>query len=245
MKRNLYTTKNNESFKISRSKIELFVQCPHCFYLDRRLGIVRPQCPGYTLNSAVDALLKRECDGYRKRQQPHPIAVEFGCDAVPYQTDPHELINTWRNNFKGIIFHHAPTNFHVYGAVDDIWVNPKGELIVIDYKATSKAGAITLDQDYHNAYRRQLDVYGWLFHMNGYPVHDKAYFIYANGIKDGDVFEDCLPFKTVMIEHTLEMRWIQETLLQIHACLNHDSPPEKSSNCDYCSYRYGVLLSLV
>ena len=45
-------------FALSRSKVELFVDCPRCFYLDRRSGIARPPGFPFNLNSAVDALLK-------------------------------------------------------------------------------------------------------------------------------------------------------------------------------------------
>lgn len=60
--RNLYQPGASEPYKLSRSKIELFLNCPCCFYLDRRLGIGQP--PGYpfTLNAAVDKLLKKEFD---------------------------------------------------------------------------------------------------------------------------------------------------------------------------------------
>ena len=53
-RRKLYNPKDSEPFAVSRSKIDLFVECPRCFYLDRRLGIGRPSGPPFLLNSAVD-----------------------------------------------------------------------------------------------------------------------------------------------------------------------------------------------
>lgn len=52
----LYNKGSAEPFKLSRSKIDLFIECPRCFYIDRVLGTGRP--PGYpfALNSAVDHL---------------------------------------------------------------------------------------------------------------------------------------------------------------------------------------------
>ena len=60
-------------FKLSRSKVDLFVECPKCFYLDRKLGVGRP--PGYpfSLNSAVDTLLKKEFDIHRAKREAHPL----------------------------------------------------------------------------------------------------------------------------------------------------------------------------
>lgn len=49
------------------------MDCPRCFYLDRRLGIARPPGFPFNLNSAVDALLKREFDRYRAQGVAHPM----------------------------------------------------------------------------------------------------------------------------------------------------------------------------
>ena len=53
--RNLYDPHTSNPFQLSRSKIDLFLNCPHCFYLDRRVGIARPPGFPFALNSAVDA----------------------------------------------------------------------------------------------------------------------------------------------------------------------------------------------
>lgn len=74
----LFNPKSETPFKLSRSKIDLFVECPQCFYLDRRLGVGRPPGFPFTLNSAVDTLLKREFDLLRKDGLPHPLFEEFG-----------------------------------------------------------------------------------------------------------------------------------------------------------------------
>jgi hypothetical protein len=59
-KSNLYDKNSTQTFRLSRSKIDMFINCPRCFYLDRKLGVAQP--PGYpfSLNSAVDKLLKKE-----------------------------------------------------------------------------------------------------------------------------------------------------------------------------------------
>ena len=59
----------------------------------------RPFPLPFTLNSAVDNLCKNEFDHYRAKQEPHPLFIEHGIDAVPYQ---HEKIDEWRTNFTGI-----------------------------------------------------------------------------------------------------------------------------------------------
>ncbi|MEK7079746.1 MAG: PD-(D/E)XK nuclease family protein, partial [Patescibacteria group bacterium] len=166
-------------WRLSRSKIELFNECPRCFYLDNKLGTARPRGPAFTLNIAVDALLKKEFDVHRANGSAHPLMDAYKIDAVPFA---HKNMNTWRENFEGVEFFHAPTGFTISGAVDDIWVNKAGELMVVDYKATSKAGTIkTLsDSSWEGSYKRQMGVYQWLLRNNGFTVSPMGYFVYAN-----------------------------------------------------------------
>src|SRR3990167_10523241 len=164
--KNLYSPGASEPFKLSRSKIDLFLECPRCFYYDRKLGIGRP--PGYpfALNSAVDHLLKLEFDIHRAKGTKHPLIDKYGVDAMPVA---HEDLDKWRHNFTGIQFLHKSTNFLITGAIDDLWQNSKGEYIVVDYKATAKFGDIKeLDKDWHDGYKRQMEVYQWLFRQNGF-----------------------------------------------------------------------------
>jgi hypothetical protein len=85
--RNIYDPQDGKSFKISRSKIDLFIECPRCFYLDRRLGVGRPPGFPFSLNSAVDALLKQEFDAYRAKGEAHPLQKTYGIDAIPIPHD--------------------------------------------------------------------------------------------------------------------------------------------------------------
>mgnify|MGYP001330069471 CR=1 FL=1 len=133
--KNLYDPDSPEPFKVSRTKIELFIDCPRCFYLDRRCGVRRPPGFSFNLNSAVDKLLKKEFDQYREKNEPHPLIIQNDIDAVPHQI---ETLNTWRSNRTGVQYHHVPTNLFLFGAIDDLWINSANEMIIVDYKATSK-----------------------------------------------------------------------------------------------------------
>ena len=55
-----YIPEKKDLYKLSRSKVDFFLNCPRCFYMDRRLGIVQPPGFPFNLNSAVDNLLKNE-----------------------------------------------------------------------------------------------------------------------------------------------------------------------------------------
>ena len=79
-----YEPASEKPFKLSRTGLDMFLECPQCFYMRWRLGIKRVDGPGFALNSAVDALLKKEFDAYREKKKPHPIMKKNKVDAIPF-----------------------------------------------------------------------------------------------------------------------------------------------------------------
>lgn len=237
-KRGIYDPSSGQSFKLSRSKIELYCNCPFCFYLDRRLSISPPPGFPFNLNNAVDTLLKKEFDSYREKKEPHPLMSYHGIDAIPFQ---HENLDEWRQNFKGITYLHPPTQFLVTGAVDEIWINRNKELMVVDFKATSKATEINLDAEWQDGYKRQMEVYQWLLRMNGFKVSNTGYFLYCNGKKDRDTFDSRLEFDISVLPYVGDDSWIDQKLHEIFMCLNSDQTPDSSAACDLCKYRKSAL----
>jgi hypothetical protein len=230
----LFDPKSDAPFALSRSKVELFRECPRCFYLDRRLGIGRPAGFPFNLNSAVDALLKKEFDGYRAKGEPHPLMTQAGLNAVPHR---HPELETWRSNFKGVRTLHERTNLELFGAIDDLWRDlDSGELIVADYKATSKAGEVTLDAEWQDGYRRQMEFYQWLLRQRGEKVARRGWFVYCNGRRDRPAFDQKLEFTIRMLPHEGDDGWVEGTLGAIRETLTAAGPPEPDAECEYCHY---------
>lgn len=233
-----YKAGQSEAFKVSRSKIELFTQCPRCFWLDARLKIKRPSSPPFRINSAIDELFKKEFDVHRANGTPHPIMSDNQIKAVPYS---HADLDKWRHNFTGVQYLEPKSNLLVTGAVDDIWVDDEGNLIVVDYKATAKASEVNIDSDWQMSYKRQMEVYQWLLRANGFKVNDTGYFVYTNARLDLDGFDDHLEFHTKLIAYTGDDSWVEPTLLKMKACLENDAMPPvgqaaMGGDCDFCSY---------
>jgi len=232
--RNLYDPESKEPFRLSRSKIDLFIKCPRCFYLDRRLGIAQP--PGYpfSLNSAVDKLLKKEFDIHRAEKTAHPLMKAYKINAVPLA---HEKMDEWRDSLRrGITYHFPKTNLLITGGVDDVWATPKGELIIVDYKATSKEAEVTLDADWQDGYKRQMEIYQWLFRKNGFKVSRTGYFVYCNGITDKKAFDGKLEFDIKLIPYKGDDSWVEGTIKEMHKCLKSGKIPKAGEECDYCGY---------
>lgn len=232
--RNLYNPESTEPFKLSRSKVSNFLACPRCFYLDRRLGIGTPSIPGYTLNSAVDALLKKEFDILRKQGRAHDLMKAYHVDAVPYD---HPDIDTWRNNFTGMQYLDKKTNLIIFGAVDDVWIDNKGKLIIVDYKSTSSEKEVSLEDEWKQWYKIQMEIYQWLFQKNGFKVSDTGYFVYANAGKNRPSFDGVLEFKLTLLPYKGDTSWVNGVISDIKKCLDSDTIPDADPDCEYCTYR--------
>jgi hypothetical protein len=244
----LFDPNSSEAFPLSRSKIDLFLKCPRCFYLDRKIGISQPSGPQFSLNMAVDVLLKKEFDIHRKNKTLHPFQIKNGIDAIPFD---HSDIEVWRNNKQGIRYLHEKTNFEIFGSIDDVWMLPNGELIIVDYKAKAtkddsstflepkikKNGEMDTKEMYKIGYKKQIEIYQWLFRKNGFKVSNTSYFIFANAKKDKEAFKDRLDFAKVLIPYEGNDDWVEAAVLGIHECLSKDVLPEADPCCDYCNYR--------
>ncbi len=223
-------------WRLSRSKIDFYLECPRCFYLDNKLGTKRPGFPSFNLNIAVDELFKKEFDIHRAAATPHPIMTKYRVDAVPFK---HEKMDTWRDPFVGVEYTDPETGLVISGGVDDIWMTKQGTLIIADYKSTSKDGTITelSDSPWDQQYKRQLGIYRWLLEKNGFKVEETGYLVYANASKDLDAFDNKLIFETTLVPVVTDIKWIEPTLKKIKACLDAEHLPPVGDNCEFCPYR--------
>lgn len=229
-----------EPYKISRSKLDLFTECPRCAYLEMKFGVKRPSGPAFTLNNAVDELLKREFDTHRTNGTTHPFVKKYGLDAVPLRDN---RMDEWRDALRrGISYHHEPTNILLRGGVDDVWVTPQGEFIIVDYKATAKKTGPSTEDDLYDSYKRQMEIYQWLFRQNGFAVYPTGYFVYVNGKSDAKAFDGKLEFDVVLIPYAGSDAWVEPALHRLKEMLLTEEIPAIGTAfgggpCDFCTYR--------
>jgi hypothetical protein len=139
--RGVYDPGNPEPFELSRSKLEMYIRCPGCFWLEKAQGVKFPSTPPFNINSNTDRLLKRDFDRYRGHG-PHPFMVHHGLENLrPFE---HPNLERWMSSlhfgsgddYFSVL--HEPTNIRFGGGIDDIWEHTgTGELHVVDYKSTS------------------------------------------------------------------------------------------------------------
>ena len=235
-KNNTYKYESGKTFKLSRSGIDSFIKCQRCFYLNRVGNIKDIGMPGFSLNSAHDELMKKELDTYREKAEAHPYMESLNKNLIPFQ---HEKMEEWRNNFKGIAYHHKKTDLIITGAIDDVWIDTDtNELVIVEYKSTSTQSEIDLNDGtpWKEQYKRQIDIYQWLFRMNGFEVSDDSVFLYSNGIKTVEKFNDVMKFKTYVLEYKGSTDWVEPKIIEIKKVLDQTSIPSLNEECETCSY---------
>ena len=241
-KSSFYDKNSKSPFKVSRSKFSNFLSCKRCFYLDRVVGLKEPSMPGWALNSAVDELLKKEFDQYRKDQKPHPMMVRHNLNFVPFQ---HDDLDVWRNSLKGgISYLDEKTNLIIHGGVDDIWFDLKEKkLVVVDYKAQSTNYPVStqsyLNSEWHLGYKFQMDIYVHILRKMNFNVSDVSYFYVCNGEKTNNKFDNKMNFETTLVPYKVNTSWIENKLSEMKEVLNLDSPPDVTSTCEKCAYLKG------
>jgi hypothetical protein len=216
---------NNKPIQLSPNSLNLFLECPHCFWLEKKKGIKRPPPYPYALNTAVDVLLKEEFDAYRAKGEPHPLLVAHN---IPAQLFPNQdLLNQWRSNFSGIRYYDSVLSATIFGAVDDVLKFPDGKLAPLDYKSTGSAVPNIYDR-----FQLQMDIYTFLLERNGFSTPRKGYLAFYIVDKTRG-FKDHLPFRKEIHEIDTNPDDIPELFKDAVELLKKNEPPPHSRDCPF------------
>ncbi len=221
-----------KAIQLSPNSLNLFLECPHCFWLDKNKGIKRPPPYPYALNSAVDALLKEEFDTYRTKNIPHPLLKENKIKAHLFSNQ--KLLNQWRNNLAGIRYFDEDLNATLFGAPDDVLEFDDGKIAPMDYKSTGSMASKIYDR-----FQLQLDIYAFLMEKNGYQASRKGYLVFYIVDKSRG-FIDRLPFRKEIMEIETTPGDVYEIFKDAVAVLRNENPPPHSPDCQFAKWLDGA-----
>ena len=233
-----YYPNSEKPFVISRSKIDLYLRCKRCAYLDMRLGIKGPKSFPYNLNSRIDILLKNEFDKARSEKKKTFYQKEANIDCIPFS---HPELEIWREPFKAARFHHKETNITVAGSVDDLWqdINTK-KIHIVDYKSTYNENFERLkkfDAPYLIGYKRQAEIYLWILTSLELNMDPKSFFLYVNADPKQIEFSNKLDFEWAIIPYvSKDYTWVEKTIIEIKNFLETNKIPSSNKDCDLCKY---------
>ena len=223
---------NSRKIQLSPNSLNLFLECPHCFWLDKNLGIKRPPPYPYSLNSAVDSLLKDEFDTYRAKKLQPPLLEDKKIKAHLFGNQ--KLLNQWRSNLAGIRYFDADLKATLFGVVDDVLEFENGKIAPLDYKSTGSTAAKVYDR-----FQLQLDTYTFLMEKNGYKTAHKGYLAFYIVDKSRG-FIDRLPFRKEIIEMDTNPADIYEIFKDAVCVLRESTPPKHSRDCQFKKWLDGA-----
>jgi len=213
-----------QTFKLSPSQLNLFKECPRCFWLHHHKVWKRPSGIFPSLPSGMDRVLKNHFDKFMEQGKMPPELCEKGnvCANMKLFTDK-EKLKLWQNNFKGISWTDKDGN-ELHGAVDNILVKGK-KLIVLDYKTRGYA----VKEDTAEHYRLQQNVYNFLLRKNGYKTEDYFFLLFyvpKEVMATGEVI-----FDTELVKMKVNISMAEKAWKDALKLLNGDCPKK---SCDWC-----------
>ena len=222
----------NDRIQLSPNSLNLFLECPHCFWLEKKCGIRRPPPYPYALNAAVDVLLKEEFDGYRAKNEPHPLLVANNIPAKLFSNQ--QLLNQWRSNFSGIRFYDEKLDATLFGAVDDVVEFQDRKVAPLDYKSTGSSVANIYDR-----FQIQMDIYTYLLEKNGFLTPRKGYFAFYIVDKTNG-FGGRLPFRKELHEIETNPDDVPELFKEAVSVLRQTTPPSHSADCKFGQWLFSA-----
>ena len=259
-------------YELSRSRIENFIKCRACFWLEQRKGVKPPEMPSFTLNTTTDILLKRDADAVRGHHA-LPLWEAHGLGhMIPFE---HPDLEKWTNsmqfgtNDSYFNFVHEETNIKLGGGLDDVFLNCEtGQLHIIDYKSTAQGTRspekfqkkpVSINEPWKMGYKRQMDMYVWIMQKKGFDVSSTGYFVYVDAQHKGitgmlrgrDSSRAWMEFAVSIIPYLTNTSWIEprlreikEFLLNQGTCPPHEPRGDGFSGCDLGRYAQEMMAAI-
>ena len=210
--------------KLSRSKLDAFLHCQRCFWLEVH-GKAPPIDMAMGVYNVLDSIQKRYYDRYRNDGLP-PLLK----DKIPLKLADANLVEKLRS---GVSFDDEKLKAVLWGKMDDCFVDGKGRLVVMDNK-TSSSGP---NEEYEEGYRFQLDVYGYLLMKNGFKVAPYGYLVYYIPDKESD-FNNGIKFKVETRKFKLDANRILDIFRRAVETAREKKPPARHEECEMCIWMH-------
>lgn len=211
----------NGKIILSASSLNLYFDCPRCFWLEHNGKAKRPEGIKSTLPNGIDAVLKRYFDKYRGTLPPELHGKVEG----RLITDQ-ALLNRWRDRWQGLRYEDAALNAGLKGLLDDCLV-VGDRYAPLDYKTKG----FTPKDDAHKWNQHQLDIYSLLLDSNGYPATDHGYLIFYHPVRaeeGGKIHFEVTPRKVATSKDSA-LKLLKEAVQLIRG-----PEPPSYAECKYC-----------
>src|SRR3990167_4472305 len=216
--------------QLSNSSLNIFKECPRCFYIDRIYKSARPRGIFSSLPNAIDGILKDKLEAYRGGLPPSLVKYPELNGFELYNGSDLKKMRNWKTN--PLKMQDAKGNT-IVGAFDDLLYNPKtAAFAILDYKTKGSKP----DQAYcEKYYQQQVDIYSRFLEAGGKVLAPFAVLLYfwsepsVSEIQiDSLVSFDCQPFFLKPDPAAAE-----ELFKEAVDCLEGQLPGHEPA-CEYC-----------
>lgn len=208
------------TYNLSASRLNLFQDCPRCFWLAMIKNVKRPSGPMSSIPIKMDSIIKNYFDKYRAIGELPPIIAGQVTGRLP-------------KDMPKTLQHEEDNGILLSGRCDDYIELEDGAMAPFDHKTKSRP-----PKDIHPAYRLQLDVYSYLMQMNDYKTANKAFLAYYH--PDFSDLHNGMRIYCTVIEVITNPDHVQDIMLKARDVLN-GSMPEPGENCGYCRWVEKIL----
>ena len=209
-------TVERKRITLSPSTLNIFRDCPRCFWLHINYNIKRPRGAFPSIASGLDGVIKEYFDSYRKEGILPPL-MKGKLEGKLISQLPAKLF--FNDNSKNAL---------LMGMLDECLILPDNIYAPLDYKTRR-----SFPEGTHPAYQLQMDVYTLLLEKNNYKTNSLAYLLYF--VPGYGKLHEGIPFGVKVIEVKTS---IERALNVFHEALDLlKAPiPGSSENCEYCNW---------
>ncbi len=212
--------------RLSPSKLNLFRECPRCFWLDKVRRIERPRGIYPSLPNGMDRVIKTYFDGLRSaRALPKELEGNLPKGVTLYPDQ--EQLDRWRNWRTGLEYQDQDGSM-LFGAVDDVLVAGTRH-IPFDYKTK---GSVTSEEDAIKYYQNQLDCYALLLQENGLPVADYGVLLYYSPKQVNG--SGAVAFENQCLKIPIDVERARQVFRDAVAIVRGPLPP--TNDCKFCAW---------
>ena len=203
-------------FVLSPSSLNIFRDCPRCFWLQINRNIRRPRGAFPTIASGLDRVIKEYFDKYRAEGILPPL-FDGKIEGKLISRLP-----------KKLYFNDNSRNASLMGMLDECLILPGNIYAPLDYKTRGSFPA-----DVHPAYQLQMDVYTLLLEKNNCKTGGLAYLLYF--IPATGKLHEGIPFNIKITEVKTSIETALDIFHRAVVALKGQMPAS-SQTCEYCSW---------
>lgn len=212
-------------YYLSPSKLNIFRDCPRCFWLHINQGIKRPRGIFPSLPGGMDLVIKTYFDKYRLKKE-LPPEIKRSVEGELFSDL--SVLKKWRSWKKtDLYYENEALNVTLSGALDDCLIQDNF-YIPLDYKTRGSK----LIEDPRKYYQTQLDCYCLILESSGYKTKNLSYLLYywPEEVKENGLVQ--FSIKPIKIENSIESA---KNIVEKAVSVLLSKIPKASDKCEFCN----------